>query len=90
MSTQKKDILIAYLPSRSDLKIAMASHWYRIPVSAKPVPVNVRKGTIRQIAFYQPKIFEVDAFAVRFYANVKKVQIVKRKKLFPDEPDNNK
>ena len=88
MSQSKKDILIAYLPSRADLAIAAHKHWYRIPASTTRVPVCVKKEYVRQIAFYQPKIFRDDSFAIRWYANVKKIRMVKRKKLFPDEPDN--
>jgi very-short-patch-repair endonuclease len=90
MAKQKKDILIALLPSQTDLGIAARKHWYRIPTASKNVPLMVQNGEVKQIAFYQPKIFHDDAFAVRWYANVKKISVVKRKKLFPNEPENPK
>lgn len=85
-----KDILIAYIPSGKDLAIAANKHWYRIPCSSKNVPLNIRNNGVKLIAFYQPKIFREDAFAVRWFAKVKQVKVVKRKQLLKDEPLNPK
>jgi very-short-patch-repair endonuclease len=85
-----KDVLIAFIPNRKDLGIAQSSHWYRIPYDAKNVPVIVKDGTIKIIAFYQPKIFMDDAFSVRYYGIVQSVGVIKRKYLFKEEPVNDK
>ena len=85
-SKQKKDVLIALIPSPADLLIAMNQGWYRIPASKKIVPISVKNKTLKLIAFYQPRVFKDQAFAVRFYAPVDDIKIVKRKILFPDEP----
>ncbi len=84
----KKDVLIAYIPTAGDLKIAHKKKWYRIPANRKIVPRMVKNNSIQLIAFYQPAVFKTDAFAVRYYAKVKGIELVERKKLFPDEPLN--
>ena len=86
----KKNILVAYLPNPKDLGILAKHHWYRIPASTKLIPRIVKEDDVRLIAFYQPKIFEKDAFAVRWYGKVKKIDQVRRSKLFPKEPRNEK
>lgn len=90
MGTVNKDVLIAYLPSAEDLKILYKNKWYRIPADIKIVPQMVKNGTIKLIAFYQPRSFEKDAFSVRYYGRVQKIEIKKRKYLFPKEPINEK
>lgn len=90
MGTIKKDVLIAYLPSAEDLKILYKKRWYRIPVDTKLVPSMIKEKKIKLIAFYQPRAFEDDAFAVRFYGKVRDIDVVSRKELFPNEPGNEK
>ncbi|MDA3842810.1 MAG: hypothetical protein PF588_00385, partial [Candidatus Kapabacteria bacterium] len=89
-SKQKKDVLIALIPTPADLLTAMNQGWYRIPASKKIVPRSVKNKTLKLIAFYQPRVFKDQAFAVRFYSPVDDIKIVKRKILFPDEPLNEK
>lgn len=90
MGGMEKDILIAYLPSLKDLQIALNQRWYRIPVKSHNVPLNVINKQIKLIAFYQPKVFKEDAFAVRYYGKVEEIKVLKRKNLFIDEPKNEK
>lgn len=78
-----KPVLIAILKDKRDFVIAQEKHWYRIPV--KSAPRNVRDLTLEQIAFYFPKAFEDQAYSVRLFAPVKRVRIVKRKELLPEE-----
>lgn len=84
----KKDVLIALMNNRRDFEIAQDKRWYRIPV--KSAPENVRNGTIRYLAFYHTKIFDQAAFSVRWYGEVQRVSIVRRKELFPDLPSDPK
>ncbi len=86
----KKDVLIAYLPTHKDLNIAVTKKWYRIPVKSQNVPTIVKNKGLKLIAFYQPKIFKMDAFAVRYYGIVDKISIKKRKHLFRNELKNEK
>ncbi len=90
MSNDSKNILIAYLPSRKDLLIAQNKNWYRIPVKSKRTPNIVKNKSVELIAFYQPKIFREDAHLVRYYGQVKSVNIVKRRNLIRNEPLNAK
>lgn len=90
MDEEEKNILIAYLPSRKDLAIAVNEKWYRIPVSTKKVPKIVQNASVELIAFYQPKAFGDDAHLVRYYGVVKTIAIEKRKRLLKDEPLNPK
>jgi very-short-patch-repair endonuclease len=90
MSKINKNVLIAYMPSGKDLSIALNKHWYRIPLTTQTIPQNVKNKNVELIAFYQPKIFKEDGFAIRYYAEVKKIRIVKRKELFKDDPLNPK
>lgn len=77
----EKSVLVAILKDKIDFEIAAEQHWYRIPV--KSAPKNIRNFTARYIAFYQPKVFEDEAFQVRHYAEIQRYAIVKRKELFP-------
>lgn len=90
MGKRKKNILIAYLPSRRDLGIAQKEHWYRIPVSSYNVPIMVKNKTIEIIAFYLPKVFGDDAFQIKYYGKVSSVTKSRRRVLLKDEPPNDK
>jgi very-short-patch-repair endonuclease len=90
MPKDSKNTLVAYIPTQNDLKIAKEKHWYRIPVSSQNVPVIVKDGNVKTIAFYQPKSFKNEAHLIRFYADVKSVDIENRRQLFPEEPTNSK
>lgn len=77
----KKDVLIALMNNRSDFRIAQEDRWYRIPV--KSAPENVRDGSLRYLAFYQTKIFDDQAFSVRWYGEVRRITVARRRELFP-------
>ncbi len=77
----KKDVLIALMNNRSDFRIAQEDRWYRIPV--KSAPENVRDGSIRYLAFYHTKIFGDQAFSVRWYGEVHRITVARRRELFP-------
>ncbi len=87
--TQAARVLVAIAKSPLDLAIAREQHWYRIPVgSAK----KWARGSWppQWLAFYQPKIFGSEAFAVRYFARVLEIREVFRWELFPDEPRDSK
>jgi very-short-patch-repair endonuclease len=81
-------VLVAILPSVRDFEIARDRHWYRIPVGAVRKWVADRWPPER-IAFYQPKIFGREAFAVRYYARVTGIRKAARRDLFPEEMAGN-
>ena len=76
--------LIAIVPRKKDWEILKIQHWYRIPVKSAPEIIN----QIKFLAFYQPKVFEAEKWSVNYYAEVKDLEIVKRIKLLPDEPNH--
>ena len=70
--------------NQRDLEIARTQHWYRIPVkSADRFIRDIEQ--MQYLAFYQTKIFERDAFAVNYYAEIEGIGVVPRIELLPDE-----
>ena len=81
MQVEYKPALVAIVPNKKDWKILKEKHWYRIPVKSAPKIVT----QLRYLAFYQPKIFREEKWAVNYYAKIKDLEIVKRLELLPDE-----
>ncbi len=77
-------VLVAIVPRKKDWKILREEHWYRIPVESAPDIVN----EIEYLAFYQPKIFGKEKWAVNYYTKIKALEIIKRIELLPDEPNH--
>ena len=78
------DVLVAIMNNHRDLEIARTRHWYRIPVkSADRFIRDIEQ--MQYLAFYQTKIFERDAFAVNYYAEIERISAVPRIELLPDE-----
>jgi len=69
--------------NKRDFAIAREKHWYRVPV--KSAPRNLRELSVKQIAFYFTKAFENEAYSVRWSGNIKRITIVRRRDLLPDE-----
>ena len=74
--------LVAIVPRKKDWEILEEKHWYRIPVKSAPEIA----AKVKYLAFYQPKIFVDEKYAVNYYVKVKDLKIVKRIELLPDEP----
>lgn len=79
-SKKAKDGLIAILKEKSDFTILQEQGWYRIPVVSAP-----KRWPPKWMAFYQPRYFKDDAYKIRYHGQVKDIQLVKRKDLFPNE-----
>jgi len=82
MQAEDKPALVAIVPRKRDWKILKEEHWYRIPVKTAPDIVT----NIEYLAFYQPKKFGEEKWAVNYYTEVKDLEIVKRIELLPYEP----
>ena len=82
----KPDMLVALLKEKNDLEILLNHNWYRIPI--KSAPVDLYK--IKFLSFYQPSIFKSEKYKIKYYGIIKKIQVIKRKELFPDEIKNSK
>ena len=88
-TSRRGEVLVAIVNELRDLEIAREQHWYRIPVH------SVRKFLKERwppewLAFYQPKVFGEEAYAVRYYGRVIDIRAALRRELFPDEPPGKK
>lgn len=82
---KRGEALVAVIKDRLDFAIAHDEHWYRIPVERRDKMLKHRWPP-RWLAFYQPKIFGHEAYAVNYFAKVLDIREVARWGLFPDEP----
>ncbi len=87
MSSKKvgtKELLVALLPRKSALAILKSEGWYHVPVEAAP-----KRWPPKILAFYQGKVFgDEEAYKIRHYGEVKKIDIVSRRELFPEDEKN--
>ncbi len=74
------EALVAILKERRDFEFLVNEGWYRIPVQKAP-----RRWPPRWLAFYQPKAFAEQAYAVRYYGRVRGIEEVPRRVLLPAE-----
>ncbi len=79
---QNHPALVGIVPRKNLWNIIQEQKWYHIPVESAPK----NAGLTEFLAFYFPKVFgEEMRYKVNFYAKVKKVDIVRRIELFPEE-----
>ena len=76
-------VLVVLLNNARDLARARDEGWYRIPVRRAPPRVAAE-----YLAFYQTRAFGDDAYTVRYLAEVRRVHVLPRARLLPDEPDH--
>jgi very-short-patch-repair endonuclease len=82
---KRGQVLVAIMNNNADLGILREQGWCRIPVATAP-----QRWSPKWLAFYQTKVFDDGAFAVRYYGLVRSIRIVRRYELFPKEPLNPK
>ena len=78
-----QEVLVALIRDKKDFAILQTEGWYRIPVEHTP-----RRWPPDFIAFYQPKAFGADAFRIRYFGKVTRIDQVQRRELFPNEFDS--
>ena len=76
-------VLIAILNNRRDFEVIRLLGWYRIPLRYAPKIVDVDA-----IAFYQTAKFKEEKWSIRYSANVRGVELVKRTDLFQGEENH--
>ena len=81
----KGEVLIAIMNNKADFTILQEQGWYRVPAATAP-----RSWPPRWLAFYQTKVFEEEAYAVRYFGKVENIRLVRRDELFPNELPNPK
>lgn len=79
------EVLVAIMNNQRDLGLVRTQNWYRIPVKSADRFIRADIEQMQYLAFYQTKIFERDAFAVNYYAEVEGIGVVPRIELLPDE-----
>lgn len=88
ISKTENTVIVALMNNHDDFAIAQLHQWYRIPVKTAPPIIKENKAKI--IAFYQTKEFKEEQFSIRYFAEIKRVKIVSRRELFPQENINEK
>lgn len=79
-----KELLVALLPRTSSLDILQNECWYHIPVENAP-----KRWPPKILAFYQGKVFgEAEAYKIRYFGEVREIDVVPRKVLFPGDKKN--
>lgn len=79
----KNNVLVAIMNNLNDFRIAKDKHWYRIPVSsAKRMLKHVWPP--EWLAFYHTKVFNEIAYSIRYFSRIRKISIVTRSDLFPE------
>ncbi len=76
-------VLVVVMNSPRDFALAREAGWYRIPLARAP-----RLLAADYLAFYQTRVFGDEAWAIHYYAPVRRYRIVTRIELLPDEPDH--
>ncbi len=74
------ELLVALLKEKLDFAILQEQGWYRIPVERAP-----KRWPPDWLAFYQPSAFKDDAFRIRYFGRIAKIDTVPRRVLFPNE-----
>ena len=76
-------VLVVLLNNARDLARARDEGWYRIPVRRAPSRLGAD-----YLAFYQTRAFGDEAYTVQYLAAVRRVHVLPRARLLPDEPDH--
>jgi len=79
-SPEETPALVAVLNNQRDFEIARQHGWYRIPVKRVP-----RRLGAEYLAFYQTQAFGEERWAVNHYAPVRRIHLVQRRNLLPQE-----
>ena len=83
VAPEEAPVLVAVMNNQRDFEIARQEGWYRIPVKHAP-----RRLGAEYLAFYQTKAFGEEGWAVSYYASIRRVHLVQRWDLLPQEADH--
>ena len=82
-TAEESPVLVAVINNLHDFEIASQQGWYRIPVKRVP-----RRLGAEFLAFYQTKVFGEESWAVNYYAAIRRVHLVQRLDLLPEQSDH--
>jgi len=75
---ETKELLVGLLPRKTALKRLKTEGWYHIPVDTAP-----KRFPPTMMAFFQGKVFgDEEAYTIRYFGEVERIDIVPRKELF--------
>lgn len=84
-SEYRGQVLVAIMNNLLDFNLAQDEHWYRIPVRGTRKRLKERWPP-RWLAFYQTKAFGPERYAINYYAPVRRIRVVRRRQLLPEDP----
>jgi len=78
------EVLVAPVNNLLDFNVAQEQYWYRIPVSSVKKRLKERWPP-QWLALYQTKVFGPEAWAINYYAPVRRIRVVPRRELLPED-----
>ncbi len=78
------DLIVCWLKYKNDLSILLNDGWYRIPLEKAPKNIF----NVKYLAFYQSYVFGKNAYIIKHFGTIDKIQSLKRYELFPKEKTN--
>ncbi|NLT42343.1 MAG: hypothetical protein GXX93_06690 [Anaerolineae bacterium] len=76
-------VLVAVLNNHEDLRRAREEHWYRIPLARAPAHLAAH-----YLALYLTASLGAEGAAVRYWAEIERCEVVRRRDLLPEESDH--
>ncbi len=81
----KHTLLVGIVPRKNLWPKIQKEKWYHVPVEKAPAKTEL----VEYLGFYFPDVFDKEMrYQVKYYAKVKKVTVVKRLELFPEESED--
>lgn len=82
---EKQPALVGIVPRKNLWPKIQKEGWYHVPIKSAPKNASF----VEYLAFYFPRVFgEEYQYKVIYYARILNIDITKRIKLFPDEPEH--
>lgn len=82
-SGEETPVLVAVMNNREDLRRAREEGWYRIPLARAPSPLSAQ-----YLAFYLTSALGSEGAAVRYWAEIERCEVLRRRDLLPEEADH--
>ena len=77
-------VLVGVMTTPHDFHLAQDEGWYRVPV--RHAPQCTTDAAV--LAFYFTAVFGEDKWAIHWYSEVRGHELVRRRDLFPDQPEH--
>ncbi len=80
LPADRTPVLVAVMNDREDLRRAREEGWYRIPLAKAPPNLGAQR-----LALYLTAAFGEDGSAVRFWADIERCEVRRRRELLPEQ-----